>query len=68
MVRLIDDLMDVSRITRGKLALRESDVALHDVIRNAVDATKGLFVAAGHRLTLRPPEAPRWCSTPMEIV
>ncbi|QDT73283.1 hybrid sensor histidine kinase/response regulator [Lacipirellula limnantheis] len=58
MVRLIDDLMDVSRITRGKLALRESDVALHDVIRNAVDATKGLFVAAGHRLTLRLPEAP----------
>src|SRR4029079_19571681 len=37
MVRLIDDLLDVSRITRGKLALRKERVELSAVIRDAVE-------------------------------
>src|SRR5690606_17654828 len=37
MTRLIDDLLDVSRITRGKLALHKSRVELGEVVQNAVE-------------------------------
>lgn len=50
MVRLIDDLLDVSRITRGKLELRKADVTLGQVVRNALDATRPLIEEAGHEL------------------
>jgi PAS domain S-box-containing protein len=55
MVRLIDDLLDVSRITRGKLELRRSYVEMEEIIRNAVDATRPLFDDAQHRLDVRLP-------------
>jgi PAS domain S-box-containing protein len=55
MVRLIDDLMDVSRVTRGKLELRRSQIAIADVIRNAVEATRPLMDQAEHRLTVQLP-------------
>jgi CheY-like chemotaxis protein/two-component sensor histidine kinase len=58
MVRLIDDLLDVSRITRGKLELRKSRVELADIVRDAVAATRPLLDEAGHRLTVRLPEQP----------
>jgi PAS domain S-box-containing protein len=58
MVRLIDDLLDVSRITRGKLELRRSQVELADVVRNAVEATRPLLDEAGHELTLHLPDKP----------
>jgi CheY-like chemotaxis protein len=56
MVRLIDDLLDVSRITRGKLELRRSQVALAEVVRNAVDATRPAMEEAGHHFSVRLPE------------
>ena len=58
MVRLIDDLLDVSRITRGKLELRRSHVELADIVRNAVEATRPLMDGARHQLTLRLPDEP----------
>ena len=58
MVRLIDDLLDVSRITRGKLALRKSPVELSEIVRNALDATRPLIEEAQHQLTIRLPEKP----------
>jgi CheY-like chemotaxis protein len=58
MVRLIDDLLDVSRITRGKLELRRSQVKLADVVRNAVDATRPLVEEAGHQLRVELPAPP----------
>jgi PAS domain S-box-containing protein len=58
MVRLIDDLLDVSRITRGKLELRRSQIELADVVRNAVEATRPLIDDAGHELALRLPDKP----------
>ncbi len=58
MVRLIDDLLDVSRITRGKMELRTCRVALKDVIESAVEATRPLIDEAGHELTVSmPPSA-----------
>ena len=58
MVRLVDDLLDVGRITRGKLELRKERVDLASVIKNAVDTTRPLIEAAGHELTLSLPALP----------
>ena len=49
MVRLIDDLLDVSRITRGKLELRKERVELAAVIRSAVETARPLIEAAQPR-------------------
>ena len=50
MVRLIDDLLDVSRITVGKLALRKERVALSSVLESAVETARPLIDASGHVL------------------
>lgn len=60
LVRLIDDLMDVSRITRGKLALRRSRVQLADLVSTAVETSRSAIDAAGHRLVVDLPETPLW--------
>ena len=52
MVRLIDDLMEVSRITRGKIELQLAAVSLDRVVMDAVDVSKPLFVAAGQEIVL----------------
>ncbi len=68
MVRLIDDLLDVSRITRGKLDLRKERVELATVISNAVDTTRPLIEAAGHSLTISlPPEPVFLDADPMRL-
>jgi PAS domain S-box-containing protein len=56
MVRLVDDLLDVSRITRGKLELRRSQVDLGDIVRNAVEASRPLIDEAQHQFELRMPD------------
>jgi PAS domain S-box-containing protein len=53
LVRLIDDLLDVSRVTRDKIQLRLDRVRLSGVMRAAVESTEPQFTAAGHRLTLK---------------
>jgi PAS domain S-box-containing protein len=58
LVRLIDDLLDVSRITQGVLELRTERVALATVIASAVDTTRPLIDAAGHRLVVDLPRDP----------
>ena len=58
MVRLIDDLLDVSRITQGKLQLRKSRVELAEVVRNSVEASRPLISEAGHELTIDVPQEP----------
>ncbi len=55
MVRLIDDLLDVSRISRNRLELRMERVELADVIRNAVETSRPLIEAAGHHFTVHVP-------------
>ncbi|HXS80024.1 MAG TPA: ATP-binding protein [Gammaproteobacteria bacterium] len=52
MVRLVDDLMEVSRITRGKIDLQKQRVGLAAVVGNAVETTRPLLDAAGHLLTV----------------
>ncbi|WP_291112396.1 hybrid sensor histidine kinase/response regulator [Hydrogenophaga sp.] len=58
MVRLIDDLMEVSRITRGKIELRLAPVALDRVVRDAAELSKPLLATGRHELVLDLPALP----------
>lgn len=58
LVRLVDDLLDVSRVTRGKIALQRSLVELTSVIDTAVEASRPLLDAARHGFTVTLPEGP----------
>ena len=58
MVRLIDDLMDVSRISRGKVELRRARVELAKIIQQAIETSRPLIEAKGHDLTIAVPPAP----------
>jgi PAS domain S-box-containing protein len=58
MVRLIDDLLDVSRISRTKMELRRERVLLADVVGSAVETARPLIEAAGHELRLALPPGP----------
>ncbi|MFA9441640.1 ATP-binding protein [Uliginosibacterium sp. sgz301328] len=58
MVRLVDDLMEVSRITGGKIELRKERVELASALRSAVEASSPLIEAAHQRLVIEFPEAP----------
>lgn len=52
MVRLIDDLLDISRISRNKMELRRSRVLLADVINSAIETCRPLIEGAEHELTV----------------
>jgi signal transduction histidine kinase/CheY-like chemotaxis protein len=52
MTRLIDDLMDVSRISRGTFELRREHVALDNVVRSAVETSRPSIDASGHELSV----------------
>jgi signal transduction histidine kinase len=58
MSRLIDDLMDVSRIDQGRIELRRERVALAAVVELAVESSRPSMLEFGHRLALRLPEGP----------
>jgi PAS domain S-box-containing protein len=56
LVRLIDDLLDVSRITRGKVELQRQRVGLAAVVQSALETSRPLIEAAGHELTVTLPD------------
>jgi PAS domain S-box-containing protein len=58
MVRLIDDLLDISRISSNKMELRKAPIPLASVIDNAVETARPLIDAKGHKLTLTLPPEP----------
>ena len=58
MVRLVDDLLDVARITTGKVELRRQQLDLADAIRDAVETSRPLFEQNGQQLTMSLPERP----------
>jgi len=58
MVRLVDDLLDLNRITHDRLELRRSEVELSLVIQQAVEVARPLIDAAGHNLTIDLPDEP----------
>ncbi|WP_143762871.1 hybrid sensor histidine kinase/response regulator [Ramlibacter tataouinensis] len=60
MVRLIDDLLDVSRIARGKLTLRKERCDLAAIARQTAEDYRASLQAAGQQLELHQPPGPAW--------
>lgn len=60
LVRLVDDLLDVSRITQGKLSLQKSRVELRAVVKAALETSEAFLRARGHRLEVELPQEILW--------
>jgi signal transduction histidine kinase len=58
MVRLVDDLLDMSRVTGGGLQLRRARVALADVLNVAVETSRPLIEGRAHAFTIQLPRQP----------
>lgn len=58
LLRLVDDLLDISRISQGKIELRKTSFDLKDAIKMAVEMTQTLMTEKHHNLTLQIPDMP----------
>jgi CheY-like chemotaxis protein len=58
MARLVDDLLDMSRITRGRIELRKERVALAPVVDQAVETVRAQYKSMNHELTVSLPQQP----------
>jgi PAS domain S-box-containing protein len=58
MKRLIDDLLDVSRITRGKIELQMQRISVGTLVSGAIESVQPFLDSCGHRLTLSLPAQP----------
>ncbi len=58
MVRLVDDLLEISRITRGEIELRKEPVELAAIVRGAVETSRPLIDGASHQLAMAIPSEP----------
>ena len=56
--RLLDDLLDVSRISSGKITLRKDRISLNVAVASAVESSRPLIDSFGHRLEVDLPETP----------
>ena len=60
LARLIDDLLDVSRFSRGKIDLRRSTIDLRQPLSDAIAASRAVFAARGQELVVHLPDDPQW--------
>lgn len=60
MAHLVDDLLDVSRITRGKVQLKREALDAAAVVGQALESTRPIVAVRGHRLEASLPEQPVW--------
>jgi PAS domain S-box-containing protein len=58
LVRLVDDLLDVSRITTGKIELRRERVELRTIVDSALETSRPLIDRSGHRISVTLPNEP----------
>jgi signal transduction histidine kinase len=58
LTRLVDDLLDVSRITRGELSLKKAGIDLVEVLRQAIEAAQPKIDKGGHHLNIDLPTSP----------
>jgi signal transduction histidine kinase/integral membrane sensor domain MASE1 len=58
LARLVDDLLDVSRITRGRIELKKEPTDLAALVAAAADGLQGVFEQSAHRLSIALPESP----------
>jgi PAS domain S-box-containing protein len=64
--RIVDDLLDISRITRGVLDVHVERIDALDVIERAIQAAQGEIQTAGHTLEVDLPGRPLWCMGDMQ--
>ncbi len=62
LARLVDDLLDLSRITRGKIVLRKQSVELVPIVEQAVEAMRARYGSLNHELTVTLPTQPVYLS------
>ncbi|OYO28971.1 response regulator [Janthinobacterium sp. PC23-8] len=60
LVRLVDDLLDVSRISQGKISLQWERVSLASFVKSALETSAHIVVERGHALTVALPEEELW--------
>lgn len=60
MVRLIDDLLDVSRISQGKIVLRKEKIRLSDILESAIEGSRPLIERSNHTLSVNVPDEELW--------
>jgi PAS domain S-box-containing protein len=60
MVRLVDDLLDITRITKGKLRLTKEQVELQVVVNHAAEAVRPFMNARKHEFSVSLPTQPIW--------
>jgi two-component system CheB/CheR fusion protein len=60
LVRLVDDLLEISRVSRGQLELRRERIAINGVVRSAVETSLPLIDEGRHQLSLSLPDADLW--------
>jgi len=58
--RLVDDLLDISRIVQGKISLQETVLDITAVVHQGVEASRPLIEARGHQLLVTMPDQPVW--------
>jgi len=58
MKRLLDDLLDVSRVTSNRIMLARQSVALQEIVRQAIDSVEPILRHRGHHLEVELPDAP----------
>lgn len=69
LTRLVDDLMDIARITRGRVVLKPSSTEVADIVQRAVEMAQPLFEERRHRLHVQQPDVPlRWWGDAARLV
>lgn len=60
MVRMVDDLLDVSRIMRGRIEMKKRPTPFHRILERSVSTVRPVIKEAGHELVLQQPPADWW--------
>jgi signal transduction histidine kinase len=63
LVRMVDDLLDISRVTLGKLTLKKERIDFRGILHSALETTRPVIEASGHELAVRLPKDP----LPLEV-
>src|SRR5262249_50307128 len=56
----VDDLLDISRITRGKISLEKKTFPVSEIVARAIESSRPMFAARGQRFELVEPKEPVW--------
>lgn len=65
LARLVEDLLDISRITEGKISLQKEQIELRTILEHAVELNREQLNAGGHNFSLAVPESPIWLEADM---